>query len=108
MSGQSFNTLLAKKYGIVEAILIDSQIFWTKTNAAKGENFHDGRFWSYGTPEFFTKYFPYLTSSQIKYALKKLVDNGYGTVDLSRYFKRDRATIRRKLKSLNGNWGWLF
>ena len=32
--------------------------------------------------------------------IRKLVSQGYGVLDLARYFKRDRKTIRVKLKSL--------
>lgn len=74
MSDHHFNPFIAKKYGIIEAILINSFIFWTRTNAAKEENYHDERFWCYGTPQYFNKFFVYLTPRQIKYALKKLVD----------------------------------
>ncbi len=72
MSDHSFNPFIAQKYGVIEAIIINSFIFWTRTNAAKEENFHDGRYWFFGTPEYFSKYFPYLSTSQIKYAFKKL------------------------------------
>ena len=75
MSNHSFNPIIAKTYGIIEAILIDSFIFWTRTNFAKDSNFHNGRYWVFGTPEYFAKYYPYLTERQIKYALKKLVDS---------------------------------
>ena len=39
-------------------------------------------------------------TAQEEEEIKKLVNNGYGTVDISRYLKRDRATVRRKLKKL--------
>jgi len=76
MSNHSFNPILAKKYGIYEAIIISSFIYWTQTNAAKESNFHNDRYWCYGTPEYFTKFFIYLTPFQIRYSLKKLTDCG--------------------------------
>jgi hypothetical protein len=76
MSDHNFNPFIAKKYGINEAVLINTFIFWTRTNAAKGDNFHNGRFWFYGTPEYFTKFFNYLNSRQLRYALTKLVKSG--------------------------------
>lgn len=76
MSDHAFNPFIAKKYGINEAIIINSMIFWTRTNAAEGKNFHENRFWSYGTPEYYSKYFPYFTERQIKYALSNLVKIG--------------------------------
>ncbi len=75
MSNHSFNPFIAKKYGIIEAIIIDSFVFWTRTNAAKPEelnNFFEDRYWCFGTPEYFSKFFPYLSPRQIKYALQNL------------------------------------
>jgi len=71
MADHNFNPLLAKKYGINLAIIINTAIFWTRSNAAKEDNFFNERYWFYGTPEYFSKYFPYFTPDQIKYALKK-------------------------------------
>ena len=76
MSDHSFNPFIAKKYGINVAILISSFVFWTRTNAAAEKNYHDGRYWSFGTPEYFLRYFPYFTEKQIKYALQKAVSSG--------------------------------
>lgn len=77
MSDHSFNPILAKKYGVNEAILINNFIFWTRTNAAKQSNFHDDRYWFYGTPEYFARYFVYFTPKQIKYAINNLVEDGF-------------------------------
>lgn len=76
MSNHSFNPLLAKKFGITEAVIINSLIFWTQTNAAKETNFHQDRYWCFGTPEYFTKFFIYLSARQIKYALSNLIKAG--------------------------------
>jgi hypothetical protein len=76
MSDHSFKPFVAKKYGITEAILINSFIFWTQTNAAKESNYHNDRFWFYGTPEYFSNFFIYLTGRQIKYALSNLIKGG--------------------------------
>ena len=37
-----FNIEYAKKYGILEAILIDNFQFWIAKNRANGKHFHDG------------------------------------------------------------------
>jgi hypothetical protein len=76
MSNNTFNPIIAEKYGVYEAIIIEAFVFWTKTNAAKGSNFHEERYWCFGTPEYFRKFFTYLTQSQIKYSLKKLFSAG--------------------------------
>jgi len=66
MSDHTFNPFIAKKYGINEAIFLNTIIFWTRTNAAKNKNFHDDRYWTYGTPEFYANYFPYFKPRLIK------------------------------------------
>lgn len=76
MSNHSFNPFIAKNYGIVESILIDSFIFWTRTNAAKDSNYFEGRYWVFGTPEYFARYFPYLIPRKIRSVLEKLVKSG--------------------------------
>lgn len=76
MSNHTFNPFIAKKYGVIEAVLINTLVFWTSTNAAKESNYHNERYWCYGTSEYFAKFFMYLTARQIKYALANLVKSG--------------------------------
>lgn len=66
MSDHTFNPFIAEKYGINEAIFLNTIIFWTRTNAAKKKNFHEDRYWTYGTPEFYAAYFPYFKPRLIK------------------------------------------
>jgi len=71
-----FDTSIAKEYGVNVAIFVDSMTFWTRTNAANNHNFHEDRYWSYGTPEFFANYFPYWKPRLIKDIIKKCRDEG--------------------------------
>jgi len=66
MSDHSFNPFIAEKYGINEAIFIQNMIFWTRTNSAKDNNHHEERYWCFGTPDYFSKYFPYFKTRLIK------------------------------------------
>lgn len=75
MSQHHFETFIAEKYGIEIAVLIDNFVFWTRTNAAANKNYHEGRYWSYGTPQFFKNYFTYFTERKIKTLLQKCVKN---------------------------------
>ena len=75
MSDHNFNPFIAQKYNINIAILLNSFVFWTRTNAAKGKNFHEGRYWCYGTPEYFKNYFPYFSCDQIRRAIEKAIEN---------------------------------
>lgn len=92
MTKHLFDIDLAQKHGINEAIFLESMAFWTRTNAAKGSNFHQGRFWVYGTPEYFQRYFPYFTERQINYLLAKCVEKGLLIKDTFNDKKYDRTS----------------
>lgn len=76
MPQHHFEIHMAEKYGIEAAILIDNFIFWTRTNAAAQKNFHEERYWCFGSPEFFQKYFPYMTTRKVKTILQNCVKQG--------------------------------
>lgn len=76
MSDHSFNPFIAEKYGDREAIFINNMIFWTRTNAGNNNNYHNDRYWSYGTPEFFSKYFPYWSERKLKTIIENCVQKG--------------------------------
>lgn len=72
----SFNIEVAKKYGIVPAILLENLYWWIEKNTANGRHYFDGHNWTYNSAKAFERQFPYLTRRQIGYALKSLEDNG--------------------------------
>lgn len=72
----SFNVEIAKKYGILEAILLNHLWFWIKKNKANNTNYFDGNYWTYNSKKAFSELFPYASERQIGYALKKLIDCG--------------------------------
>lgn len=67
---------LASTYGIEEAIIIHNMYFWIKKNVANGNNFHDGRYWTYNSSKAFSVLFPYMTESKIYRVLKSLEEKG--------------------------------
>lgn len=71
----SFNTEIAQKYGIHEAILYNHFLFWITKNKANGKNYHDGRYWTYTSIKALQEIFNYLSEKQIRSAIKKLIDN---------------------------------
>ena len=77
MSYHSFNTKIAKKLGMVEAILLSQIKFCIDTHKANNENFHKGRYWTYSSAKEFSDFFKYLSQQQITRALKRLVDDGW-------------------------------
>lgn len=66
---------IADIVGVNAAILYQNILWWTQTNAAEKRNFHEGRYWTYNTVEAFNKLFSYLSTKQIRLALKRLQDN---------------------------------
>lgn len=72
----SFNVEIAKKYGILEAVLLNHLWFWIKKNKANNTNYFDGNYWTYNSKKAFSELFPYASERQIDYVLKKLIDCG--------------------------------
>lgn len=71
-----FNVSIAKKYGILEAILIYNFEYWIAKNIANQKNYHNGFYWTYNSTRAFTELFPYVSQRQIQHALKHLKDEG--------------------------------
>jgi len=69
-----FNTDVAKEYGINCAVLLNHFVFWQKENEANRRNYHEGRYWSYNTIKAFTEMFNYLSTQNIRTAIRKLMD----------------------------------
>lgn len=72
-----FNAEIAKKIGVVEAVLLDNIERTINKHSANGENFHKGRYWIYGSSKAFAEIFTYLSRQQIARALNRLVDDGW-------------------------------
>jgi hypothetical protein len=61
-----FNTFIATKYGVNEAIFLNNIAFWIHQNKANNKNFHDGRYWTYNSHEAFATLFPYWTAKSVR------------------------------------------
>ena len=92
MSYHSFNTKIAKKLGMVEAVLLDNIERTINKHSANGENFYNDRYWIYGSSKAFAEIFPYLSRQQIARALKRLVDDGWLIKDNFNIDKFDRTS----------------
>lgn len=64
-----FDSRIAEKYSIEEAIVIANLYGWIKHNATNGKNFHEGRYWTYNSLVSFAKYFPFWSESKVKRVL---------------------------------------
>ena len=77
MSYHMFNIKVAKKLGIVEAVLLHNIQFWIDKNRVNEKHFYKGRYWTYNSAKAFSELFEYLSDRQISRALKQLVDDGW-------------------------------
>lgn len=72
----SFDTELAQKLGVNEAILLQNIVFWLLKNKANGANYYDGRYWTYNSHKAFKELFPFWTENQIRRILESLFEKG--------------------------------
>lgn len=85
-----FNTSVAEKYGIEEAIIIHNIHFWVLKNATNGRHFYDGRYWTYNSRKAFKQLFPYMSEMKIYRTLRKLermdilLKSGYNELKMDR------------------------
>lgn len=87
-----FDTLIAEKYGLECAIILQNIYFWIEKNIANNTNFFDGKYWTYNSVKAFSKLFKYMSESTIRRTLKKIEDEGLiitGNYNKSSY---DRTT----------------
>lgn len=77
MSYHSFNTKIAKKLGMIEAVLLQNIKFWIDKSKANNKHFYKGKYWTYNSAKAFSELFDYLSDRQISRALKNLVDDGW-------------------------------
>ena len=72
----TFDTILAKKYGVNEAIMLNNFIYWIAKNEANDKHFHDGRYWTYNSVAAFEKLFPFWSNKQVRNVLASLERQG--------------------------------
>ena len=84
----SFDTEIAQRFGVNEAILIQNIAYWIRKNEANDKHFHDGRYWTYNSAEAFAELFPFWSVNQIRRLLSRLVEIGVlikGNYNASQY-----------------------
>lgn len=72
----SFDSNIAKEYGVNEAIMIANFQFWIKKNKANKKNFFDGHYWTYNSKKAFTELFDFWGEQSIKTILNHLKEKG--------------------------------
>lgn len=84
----TFDTDIAQRFGINEAILIQNLVYWIRKNEANDKHFHDGRYWTYNSAEAFAQLFPFWTVNQVRRLLSRLTEIGVlvkGNYNASQY-----------------------
>lgn len=76
MKTYSFQLAHAVKYGTDEAIFLENLIFWISKNRANGDNFHDGRFWTYNKASAYVELFPMWNAKKIYRLIDNLCEQG--------------------------------
>lgn len=72
----SFNVRIAERVGVNAAIILESIVFWIKKNYDNEKHIIDCNVWTYASAEGLRSTFSYFSEAQIRYAIKKLVDEG--------------------------------
>lgn len=67
---------VAAKYGLEEAIFLDSIMFWWRANKADGRNYHDGRWWTYNSVAAYEAVFPWWSAKQIRRIIDRCLEKG--------------------------------
>ena len=76
MATHGFDTELAKKVGVIPAVIYAYLAYWCEQNRQSGTNEQDGSFWTYHSVRELQETFDYLSIWQIRKGLDKLVDEG--------------------------------
>lgn len=71
-----FFTVLAKEYGTNSALLLQDIYFWLKLNLKNRVNIIKGTVWTYSTAKDFKRRHDFLTPSQIRTGIDKLIKRG--------------------------------
>lgn len=72
----SFNVDMAKIYGIEVAIFLNNIAYWVNFNKNEGNNFYEGRYWTFNKIKSFPEHFPYWGHKQVERILNKCVSEG--------------------------------
>lgn len=73
----SFNTEIAKKHGLEEAVVFKNICYWVVFNKAQNHNLFEGEYWTYNSATAFAEVMDYLTPTKIARCLRNLEELGY-------------------------------
>ena len=67
---------IALRYGLEEAIFLDSIMYWYRGNRANNRNYQDGRWWTFNSAVAFATLFPYWTAKQVRRIIASCREQG--------------------------------
>lgn len=67
-----FDGDVAKMVGVNGAVLFQNIAFWVSKNKANNQNLFEGEYWTYNSNQAFVELFPFMSTDQIRTALRKL------------------------------------
>lgn len=67
---------VALRYGLEEAIFLDSLMYWYKENRANQRNYQDGRWWTFNSVKAFQELFPWWSVRQIRRIIDSCKEQG--------------------------------
>ncbi|MCM8906806.1 hypothetical protein [Tenacibaculum finnmarkense] len=87
----TFDTDIAKDYGVNAAIILQNIEFWQHKNEANQCNFIEGRCWVYNSSTAWARLFTFLSEKQIRTAIYKLEKSEILVSGVFNKHKRDRT-----------------
>ena len=79
----SFDSEIAQRFGVNEAIFLHNLYYWTRKNQADAGHWHDGRCWTYNSAAAFARWFPFWSRRQVDRIIDSL--RTQGAVHIGRY-----------------------
>ncbi len=102
----TFDPVIAKRYGVEGAIIIENLYFWIMKNKANDKNYFDGDYWTYNSVKAFEELFPFWTKRQIERILKNLEKEGAiktGNYNKSPYDRTKWYALNKMIYSIYAN-----
>lgn len=72
----SFNVSLAKRFGLIEAIIIQHSYYWYGLNKGNPDMNKDGKVWFFRSVSQISEVYPYLTVDKVRRTIDRLVEVG--------------------------------
>ena len=73
---QEFDSYIASKYGVIEAVIIHDFAKIIERCELAGVQQHEGRYWICGAVKEISRHYSYLSSDQVRRTIDKLVSKG--------------------------------